>query len=214
MEWWESVLTPMTYIIPRQYEQLARSWGLAGKLSGGLGAAAVFVGAVLLLWGLFYLGLTLSFGRISSEDRSVKKTLILIAAGMAMFAAWYGAGIVVVILSNLIYVLGMLVTVILFGAILRAVTAGWYAAEATYYSAKKASLAEIAEIIREIKERHPKATAEEIREIMGKDVWDRIVKYFGGKKELAEKWLKGQVKKVEEEKRKEIKWPSTGEYGE
>jgi len=118
--------------IPLQYSILAQQWGLYSYW----GTIAAFIAAVLLLFGLFYLGSLIAFGRLIGESESAKKALILISAMMGIIGAWYAAGIMVVILSNIVFVAGIVMGVILLASIGRALLGGWYAAGATVEEAR------------------------------------------------------------------------------
>jgi len=61
----------------------------------------------------------LSFSRLVEDNISTRKTLILISDTMSLLGAHYGAGIMVVILSNVIYIAGMFIAVIVPASIFR-----------------------------------------------------------------------------------------------
>jgi len=131
MEWWD-FLTPVTNFIPVTYQQLGIQWGLSPEL----GALVAFLAGALLLFGLFYLGIILSFGKLTG-DTSARKALILISAAMALLGAYYGAGILIIILSNIIYIVGTFIAVIVLGSIARAMLGGWHAAGVTKEKARQ-----------------------------------------------------------------------------
>jgi len=122
-------------VIPENYKILAQSWGLYGPVGG----IVAFIAAALLLFGLFWLGMILSFGKLISngEKEYLRKALILIAATLGIIGAWYGAGVMFYIMSNLIYLVGMFIVIIVLAAVARALLGGWYAAGATKEEAYK-----------------------------------------------------------------------------
>jgi len=130
LQWWEYLL-PIVDFIPNTYQKLGIQWGLHPVI----GAIVAFLAGTLLLFGLFYLGMILAFSRVTSEERA-HKAIILISLAMALLGAYYGAGIVVMFLSNIIYLIGMAAGVIVAASVFRAIRAGWYAAGATLEEAQ------------------------------------------------------------------------------
>ncbi|MEM4772850.1 MAG: hypothetical protein QW648_02475 [Nanoarchaeales archaeon] len=120
--------------IPRNYQELARSWGL-GYMAWG--AMIAFVVSFLLITAIVWLGLMLSFGRLAKENETIKNAFIIIAGAIGFIATYGAAEFIVSILSNLIYLVTMFVAVILLFAVGRALWAGVPAAGATVAKAKK-----------------------------------------------------------------------------
>jgi len=110
----------VTPFVPLQYSILAQQWGLYSYW----GPIVAFIAAVLLLFGLFYLGSLIAFGRLIEENENTKRTLILISTTMSLIGAWYGAGIMLQIMSNLIFLFGTVMVVILLASITRALLKG------------------------------------------------------------------------------------------
>jgi len=119
-------------LIPPAYIELAQVWGLGTYW----GPIAAFIVAILFLFGLFYLGSVIALGRLVERNDNAKKALILISAMMGIIGAWYASGIMLLILSNLIFGIGIIMGGILLVAIIRALWGGWYAAGATLEEAR------------------------------------------------------------------------------
>jgi len=130
MEWWE-YLAPITHFIPATYGKLGIQWGLPPVIA----PIVPFLVGALLLFGIFYLGMIIAFSRITSME-NVHKPIILISLTMGLLGAYVGAGIVVVMLSNIIYVIGMATGVVIAASVFRAILGGWYAAGATLEEAR------------------------------------------------------------------------------
>ncbi|MEM4958695.1 MAG: hypothetical protein QXX12_02340 [Nanopusillaceae archaeon] len=120
--------------IPTSYLELARAWGIRDIIWGPILA---FVVSFLLITGIVWLGLMLSFGKLARENELIKKSFILIVGAISFIATYGAAEFIVSVLSNLIYLVTMFVAVILLFAVGRALWAGVPAAGATIYEAKK-----------------------------------------------------------------------------
>ncbi|RDD52639.1 hypothetical protein BA065_00790 [Nanoarchaeota archaeon NZ13-N] len=192
MEWWRPFVEPISYFVPRQYEELGRSWGL----SAGLAGVSAFIASVLLLFGLFYLGMILSFGRLTKNDQSAKRAIILIAAAMAILAAWYGAGVVAMIMSNVIYIVGIFIAFIALGAIFRAIFSGWYAAGATeeeakgmLLTAKRTTLTTYVDLIQDLR-RRGLSDKDIIRVLKDRGILGRLKEMVGGDEKDVENFIR------------------------
>jgi len=182
--------------VPLQYSILAQQWGLYSYW----GPIVAFIAAVLLLFGLFYLGSLIAFGRLIGESESAKKALILISATMGIIGAWYGAGMMLSIMSNLIYLAGIFIGGILLASIGRAMLGGWHAAGATVEEARKQEVLAYASMIRELKRMG--YTDEQIERILKeKGLWNQMVKVVkggvSGARELIKKVPRPKGKKGE-----------------
>ncbi|RIB35069.1 MAG: hypothetical protein BXU00_03370 [Candidatus Nanoclepta minutus] len=180
-------------VIPQNYKIIAQSWGLYGPAGGIL----AFLAAVALIFGLFWLGMLLAFGKIIEGNPYAHRALILIAAGLGIIGAWYGAGVMFYILSNIAYLMGSFAAIIVFGSVIRALIAGWHGAGATMQEAialeeaEKAKVFEykkttimgayelLNEIILKIYNNNPKAENAEIAE--------SVIDFLKKEKALAEK---------------------------
>jgi len=129
-EWVLEYLTPVVDFIPNAYQKLGIQWGLHPVI----GAIIAFLVGALLLFGIFYLGMILAFGKVTSDERA-HKAIILVSLAMGLLGAYYGAGVLVVILTNIIYVIGMFAGVIVAASVFRAMIAGWHGAGATLHEA-------------------------------------------------------------------------------
>jgi len=131
--------------LPGGYEVVGRTWGLPPKIAG----VTAFGATVAFLFGLVYLGLLLSVGRLSGvkDNKLARGTIILIAVTMAIFAALYAEGYIVKLLSNLLYLAGMVIAFVTVLSILRAIWAGWYGAGATLHEAIAAEEVEKAKVL-------------------------------------------------------------------
>jgi len=182
--------------IPESYKTLAQQWGLYGP-AGGI---VVFIAAALLLFGLFWLGMLLSLGRIMGENESARKALILIAATLGIIGAWYGAGTMFYLMSNLTYLIGTFIVVIVLASIARALLGGWHAAGATkeeaykqYLEAKRGTLNTYAAIIADLKAKG--LSDKEIEKLFKKrGIWKSFVKTLGGAESAARKFIRNTHK--------------------
>jgi len=163
--------------IPYQYSILAQQWGLYSYW----GPIVAFIAAVLLLFGLFYLGSLIAFGKLIGESESAKKALILISTTMGIIGAWYGAGEMLKIMSNLIFafgiIIGLFVLLYIIGVI---IFGGWHAASATVEEAKKQNVLAYTSMIAELKRMG--YTDEQIERILKeKGLLNKLEKLFGRK---------------------------------
>jgi len=110
----------MNPFIPLEYGILAQQWGLYSYW----GPIVAFIAAVLLLFGLFYLGSLIAFESFIEENGDIKRILILISTTMGLISAWYGAGAIIYIMSDLILLTGVIICVILLASIIKALLRG------------------------------------------------------------------------------------------
>ena len=128
-------VSTLNSFVPSSYQQLGMQWGLNPSYAG----LVAFAASILLMWGIFYFGMWLAFGNIiANNDKSeeYKKIFIIISAGLAIYATLGAADLVVLILSNIIYIFGIGAAIIIVASIFRAITSGWHGAGATVTEAK------------------------------------------------------------------------------
>ncbi len=138
-------VSTLNSFIPSNYQQLGMQWGLNPSYAG----LVAFAASILLIWGIVYLGMWLSFGKIiedSSRGSEYKRIFIVISAAIAIFATLGAADLIVLILSNIIYIVGVGAAIIVVASVFRALTSGWYGAGATVASAKAKELGELTKL--------------------------------------------------------------------
>lgn len=168
--------------IPPAYYDLARTWGLPPPY----GPIIAFFATAAMIFGIIWMGLLFSFGKIMQGNENLKRALIIISVGIAGFAAYGLAEVIAYGLSWLIYLIVGYGILTVLRAIRRALTAGYEAAEATIYEA------------RALKERAMRLY--EKQRVLRESAARQIIKSINSSIELALKKIKDIKDYIEEKK--------------